>query len=336
MPDHETYISKQETQILKGIAILLMLFLHLFIRREDADLCNNLIYIGDLPLVHILTRACNPVDFFLILGGYGLYIVYRKGDTHRYTRILRLLIHYWTITFIFSLVRYFLFPERETYSLTGIIFNIATFKRTFEISEMWFLCPYLFLSVTSAWLFRFTERFRIRYILIFLFMLHLCTSFLISRYGVQFFFYHDWIYIFLLYFHLMFAFFLGAMAAKAHFFSYLTNYSWRMAWPVLLLLIIIRCMFTTGILHTFYVFAFIFLFLKAKRLQHIDKALYFLGAHSMNIWMIHSWFNKYLFHDFMYEFKYPILIFIVLLSISLLCSFIINAICAPIKKICKV
>ena len=57
---------------MKGIAILLMLFYHLFNQMRYVDLCDCLIYIGDAPAVYILSRAANPVAFFLVLGGYGM------------------------------------------------------------------------------------------------------------------------------------------------------------------------------------------------------------------------------------------------------------------------
>ena len=54
------------------------------------------------------------------------------------------------------------------------------------------------------------------------------------------------------------------------------------------------------------------------------------------MWMIHCWLCYYLFHDFIYGFKYPVIIFTVLVIISVVCSIIVNVICAPIKKMCKV
>ena len=77
-------MSKEYTSYFKGIAILMMLFLHLFQHLEwDASL-NCLLYVGEVPLVYYIARICNPVPFFLILSGYGLYAVYTKsGETVR-------------------------------------------------------------------------------------------------------------------------------------------------------------------------------------------------------------------------------------------------------------
>lgn len=58
-------MSREDSTILKGIAILMMLFLHLFNHLGDTTPLYNIIYINDIPLVHWLTRACNPVHLQL-------------------------------------------------------------------------------------------------------------------------------------------------------------------------------------------------------------------------------------------------------------------------------
>lgn len=71
-------MSKEYTGYLKGIAILLMVYLHLFNDADNVRSLGYLISIVDKPLVYYLSRLCNPVPFFLILSGYGLYATYSK------------------------------------------------------------------------------------------------------------------------------------------------------------------------------------------------------------------------------------------------------------------
>lgn len=47
-----------------GVAILLMIFLHLFNQMSNVELCRSFIYIGDIPFVYWLSAAANPVAFF--------------------------------------------------------------------------------------------------------------------------------------------------------------------------------------------------------------------------------------------------------------------------------
>ena len=52
--------------------------------------------------------------------------------------------------------------------------------------------------------------------------------------------------------------------------------------------------------------------------------LAFVGKHSMNMYLMHTFIFGYFFHDFIYGFKHPILIFAVLFFISLLLSIIVE------------
>lgn len=70
-------MSKQETLIIKGIAILMMLFLHLF-NNGSANQLQHLLWIDNQPFLQILTRAANPIFFFCFCGGYGLYYTYHS------------------------------------------------------------------------------------------------------------------------------------------------------------------------------------------------------------------------------------------------------------------
>lgn len=61
------------------------------------------------------------------------------------------------------------------------------------------------------------------------------------------------------------------------------------------------------------------------RLTHRKIAiLAFVGKHSMNMYLMHTFVFSYFFHDFIYSFKYPILIFSMLFLISLLLSIVVE------------
>lgn len=75
-------VSRFETSMLKGVAISMMLWLHLFLKESDMGNYTDLNLANGEPLAYFLTRLCTPVSFFLILSGYGLLtciitIVYR-------------------------------------------------------------------------------------------------------------------------------------------------------------------------------------------------------------------------------------------------------------------
>ena len=93
-------MNKETSNIIKGIAILMMLFYHLFGRDNLTEICTPLLYIGNTPLVRYITNACYPVSFFMILSGYGLTYCYKKNQLSlsiQSKRILKLYVHYWLI-----------------------------------------------------------------------------------------------------------------------------------------------------------------------------------------------------------------------------------------------
>ena len=63
--------SKETTLVLKGIAVLMMVMLHLFNRAEYYSLCHSYLYIDGTPLINRIALACNPVGFFCFLSGFG-------------------------------------------------------------------------------------------------------------------------------------------------------------------------------------------------------------------------------------------------------------------------
>lgn len=73
-------ISKSDAKMLKGAAILLMLLLHLFGRKEVNGMYENFITINGTPLVYYLALfgdACVPIYCFV--SGYGLYVIFIKN-----------------------------------------------------------------------------------------------------------------------------------------------------------------------------------------------------------------------------------------------------------------
>ena len=93
-------MTKQETQIMKGVAVLLMIFLHLFNQMHNVELCESFIYIGNMPFVYWLSAATNPVSFFLILSGYGMHFIHVR--TERWSRVAKLYLHWWVILALFT------------------------------------------------------------------------------------------------------------------------------------------------------------------------------------------------------------------------------------------
>ena len=66
-------------------------------------------------------------------------------------------------------------------------------------------------------------------------------------------------------------------------------------------------------------------------IKYVTNILQFLGKHSMNIFLTHTFIRYYYFKDFTYSFKYSILIVLVLLGISIIVSMVIELLKKAIK-----
>lgn len=61
-----------------------------------------------------------------------------------------------------------------------------------------------------------------------------------------------------------------------------------------------------------------------KKSPYVESFFMLMGKHSTNIWLVHTFFCYYYFHDFIYGLKYPILIYILTLGLSVISSVVIN------------
>ena len=75
---NQTLISLKQSQALKGCALFMMVFLHLFNQMTNLQTTFSLCEIDGVPLVNFLSRGMNPVGFYMFLSGYGLYYVYKS------------------------------------------------------------------------------------------------------------------------------------------------------------------------------------------------------------------------------------------------------------------
>ncbi len=201
-------MTKEQTTILKGVAILMMLFLHLFNGSNLTEVCEPLLFIGYTPLVHIISKACNPVGIFLMLSGYGLSYTYYRGKLSingQERRLLKLYIHYWIILLIFVSIGSFVRPEKYPGSLSDIIMNFTSISNSYN-SETWFLFPYALLSLTSVWIFKCIDKLGCVKSIIITWILYMISCYITSRYIAVNKAYTEWYTYIITYFNVLFSF----------------------------------------------------------------------------------------------------------------------------------
>lgn len=154
--------TREDTKALKGVAIILMLFHHLTAFRQRfpvgfegfPDTWYNL---GDM-LIPLASTAKICVTIFFFLGGYGLYKRCASGKMNLAGTMLSLLKKYWKVFVIFIPVGFLFFartgeginalttrfnpPDSIQVLIEQLLSNFLTIKRTYN-SEWWFLNSYL-------------------------------------------------------------------------------------------------------------------------------------------------------------------------------------------------
>ena len=337
-------MSREDSTILKGIAILMMLFLHLFNHLGDTTPLYNIIYINDIPLVHWLTRACNPVHFYLILGGYGMYCKYEYGKDKRHvTRLLNLFYHYWIILLIAISLAYIIHGTNYLTDTKTIFLNITALHTTWNL-ECWFLFPYIILSFVSPWLFKMIEKIPTGGVIAGSFILFALATHCRDMYSdaiqnhVPIPFYIFCLQLPIICLTLLFPFLIGAIARKHCVFEIISenityskaHYPWIFT-ILLLALVLFRCLWAGQYFNFAYASIFIILFLQIPLHRYIRAMLLHLGRYSMDMWMIHTWICYYLFHEFIYGLHYPLLMFAVLTILSYVAAKTINMFINTIK-----
>jgi hypothetical protein len=207
-------MSREQTTMLKGIAILMMLFLHLFSNPGFADTTTPLLWIGGIPFATIFTRACGPVGFFLVCSGYGLAYAHlhsKLSYKSQLKRIIKLYLNYWLILSIFVGLGSIFISEYYPGSLRMFIENFSGWNTDGYNHPAWFLLPYCALCLTSPVIFRIVDKIGMTISVIVSFVLTFASMYIISRYIAPAKAYHEWYAFIITYFDLLFAFIIGSL-----------------------------------------------------------------------------------------------------------------------------
>lgn len=314
-------ISKDRSTLIKGIVILMMLFLHLFMWNRSEQ-CINFIYVGDIPLAKFITFACGPVGFFLMLSGYGLAYTNDYGGLgiiKQFKRIFRLYLHFWLILAVFITIGHYMYSEIYPGSCSNLVLNAVGWLYTYN-EEMWFLLPYSILSLCSRWIVHIVQRIGIWKSVAITTTLHILTCYIISRYGDQYLYNNMIIYRPFTVLHLLHPFVVGIAFYKTRISLNNILPSWIAFLGIIILVIIMGLCKGSAAFGIVYDPLMLFLICQLSFPRWLSHIFTELGRKSMPMWMIHTWLCIYLFKTYFYNLHYPIIIFFALIIASYLLS----------------
>jgi len=355
---------KNMTNVAKGLAIFLMIYHHLFAFPERISSVDYipLFMFGNMPIDQLFGLFGKlTVAIFLFLSGYGLYKTFEsKGKfdwKDSFQRIVQFYFYYLAVFLLFVPVGLFFFQDNARYifDFKDFLFNLLTLKSTYN-GEWWFVSLYIELLICFPFLAKMMKKAPVLLSYISFVLLFFAGFF--SRLLPQF-PYNEYAQIALTHLSALlfwqFVFLVGMYFAKYSCFDKMNNFftSRHLDSVFTYLFLFVFCFFSRQFLlpyviktmgisnYNIYNYAdfilapiLIFSFVKmVLRVKVLFRMFAFLGKHSNNIWLTHTFFAYHFMEKVVFYPRYSILIVIWLFVITIVSSYIVDYATMILKKI---
>lgn len=299
-------LSKNNTEIIKGIAILLMLFHHLFGFPEW--LTDGIKYIG-IPL-RANTLECVIGKFghicvalFAFITGYGMYFSYKKGNIFRKTvkKGVAFLVSYWLIIFAI-IVPISLALGKTDLNVRNFLLNMFGIENDF-VAFAWYVRFYLAVLITLPFFYKLmTDSAPVTSVCFAVFP-PILRAF-VGKIGTDSLFLGKLIYLCTEYLEWLPCVLSGLCFAKYGFFDKIDRAVKRLGSfkPLCLFAALVILFYMRAYRHTLlfgnlspdFLYAPLFIYIALSICgmlpRFLSEFLAFMGGHSMNIWFLHSVF----------------------------------------------
>lgn len=313
-------INKDNSLMLKGVGILLMLVHHLFYSEWSQPLYDDITIhgVGVVNQLGVFCKLC--VAVFIFVSGYGLAVSTPKDIKLKdfyWHRFKKLWLNYWYIWLIFVPISVFVFGRTFTdaygnHAIAKAILEFFGFAKMFGVMgynpTWWFynciIILYLIFPLLNKYL------FKTPYLFVSIALTIILVRFVPGANVIA-----DYLFVFLL----------------GMFMSRMPLY-WlegTKIWHIIVAIIILSVWRLTNSSPKYIVDAFlcagfaIFLY-KVTIWKWLSKVLESLGKHSMNMFLTHTFIFYFWFTDYIYITRNPIIIFLSLLVSSYLISIVIE------------
>ena len=331
--------TRDESLILKGIAILFMLGLHLYNRDVTTGFYEPWIYIGNQPFIYYISfmfDACVPMYCFV--AGYAAYIKKDVSLKKQSSRIFELLINYWIIVLITIMLGIVLHHNKIPGSFSIVLGNLFLYKITY-VGAWWFMQTYMLLFLTSKCIIKIIDYMHPVVMSIVIFIIYIVSYYfrMMNPVLTDDQFINEIVNIIILYGTSLFSYCVGIMFKKYFIISILRDglkkYSNIFGVVIIISCFIVHIIIKSMIVAPFTALLFICGFSLLTLNSKLKKVLCFMGKHSTNIWLIHMQFYMVFFKDVIFQTNTVIGCFIIVLILCICCSFFIKYL---VKRIVKV
>ncbi len=304
-------MSREQSAIIKGIAILLMLIYHL----------NNIPGIQGLDncLADTLITASHPINYFILVSGYGLYFAYcQKRLTWNclLKRTLRLYLAYWLVLAVFVLgIGALFYPGRFDLSWDVLLVNFIAWRWDYCIFT-WFLFPYVLMTFAAKWVFRLVDQLGSSVSVVVAVLSYLAVAVIVSRFLVPLMSqYHALNHLVVLAQSLP-VLMVGAVAARRALSGRSLTWNWMHGknWLVIMLLLAsfaLRGQIHSMILNPFHAAFVCWLVLHMTAGGLPKRTFVELGNKSMPMWFSQGFLAVVMFSEYYLLLHWPLLIWVV-------------------------
>lgn len=332
-------LTKYDTQMAKGVAIIGMVMLHLFCRLGELPY-SPLIWLGDVPITYylgLLGDMCVPI--FCFCSGYAHFLLseeYGKQYKNRIPKkLLRFICNYWLVVALFSTIGVILGKQEIIpKSFSEFSGNFFFYNMSYN-GAWWFVLTYIILLLLSPILIKLTQKvnalsiivgssllYFVAYILRFKIEIDLNNSVL------------NWILLqSVLVGTVQYTYVIGMVCRRYRIISRIRQIQIK---HTLLLggtaALMGHCIVQSAFLAPFTALAVLSILFSFRLPTCLKNGLVFLGKHSTNIWLIHMFFYADLFDGLVFVVNYPVFIIVFMFFICILVSMFINIIYAFICK----
>lgn len=336
-------LSNMDIQMTKGMAIITMLFLHLFcLPNKNIIGIPFIVLPNGVPLLYYmgwLSAICAPL--FCICNGYAHYMQGLKGGLStrkRLRRYLKFMIHYALAVLFVAFCGLLYGGAKIPGSLLKFVFNFLAIDYSYT-GIWWYVWFYVCYVICSEIFYKIinTVSFKSLVLLIILqfFIVEATRNLIMGFMDLDSLLFKIYDHLYYLLGARMLCYFGGMLVAKhkvISFFKYKINTikATKSNFLIIVLLILsslLLCVFSKGILLAFYSF---FVFLAFNCFKHCVigiKIFKTLGKYSLYIWLLHPFIYTSAFpfvKEWLLSFKYSLLIWFILFAISLGISFFLT------------
>lgn len=328
-------MSREQSAIIKGIAILLMFVCHI----------SNIAGVGGLDNAfwNGFGEAAHCVNYFLLVSGYGLYLVYHKNRLscqYLFKRTLRLYVSYWIVLLIFPVcLGALLYPGRFSYQVPDIISGFTSWRWHYS-SFTWFLLPYVLMTTLAKPVFLMIDRLGSILSLVLGTVVYIVTTFIISRYYLSWLRDHYLAYHVILMLQMLLGVIIGAVMARLTLKGVSFLVPWLKGRNLLIFALIVAAFVLRGSIHfaalnPFFATLVVWLVLHVEFHEVPRRFLIEMGDKSMLMWLAQGFLGYRMFSEYIVLLPNPVMVLVVWVLVTYAVSLLLTPVANRVASVLR-